>query len=506
MARALTAGPGPRRRTLFGLLDADGWGWASLKAAFWFVVIIFVLGYIPDRAYYFTVSRTIDLGILAWSPVNLCPPNNENVPCPAPVGSVLPWHPSPQELAIPQARLDAAFVQVGTQVLLIGGSDGQTATDSVLLARTVSPGNFDRWQDGPPLPEARADAAVASLNGVVYVVGGYDESGAPADTTFVLQPDLQSGELGEWQASDVVLPEARAAAPLIALPDGLMIPGGVGPGGQPTNTVWTSRLDAQGTLGEWTPQRELFEPTADAVGLLNGDHVWLIGGRDASGQATARVQRGTLAGVASAGDEVGGGVEADDPPGSGAGVGDDPASQPMGVEIWALSDAANLPAARVDAMGLAANGTLYVIGGSDGQATQNDLFWAVPSPGQDGDDLGEWKQLNETNLAEPGLARAAIGLSGPNLFLVGGVSGSDPQVGSLRANTAPEGPFFQLGLVGVVVPALRIEGEIGQQLGYLNAAGAGTAMFALLLVIGYMFAHREQTRRFFERMRQRRRG
>jgi hypothetical protein len=25
-----------RRRTAFGLLDADGWTWASIKASFWF--------------------------------------------------------------------------------------------------------------------------------------------------------------------------------------------------------------------------------------------------------------------------------------------------------------------------------------------------------------------------------------------------------------------------------------------------------------------------------------
>jgi len=63
---AITAGRTPtRRRVFFGLFDADGWGWASAKATFWFIAIIFLLGYIPDRAYYFVVNRTIDIGILA---------------------------------------------------------------------------------------------------------------------------------------------------------------------------------------------------------------------------------------------------------------------------------------------------------------------------------------------------------------------------------------------------------------------------------------------------------
>src|SRR3954447_20165513 len=28
-----------RRRAVFGLLDADGWAWAALKATFWFIFI-----------------------------------------------------------------------------------------------------------------------------------------------------------------------------------------------------------------------------------------------------------------------------------------------------------------------------------------------------------------------------------------------------------------------------------------------------------------------------------
>jgi len=58
-------GPGmivPKKRALFGLLDADSWTWAGLKAFVWLVIIILLLGYIPDRAYYLTVNRAVDLG------------------------------------------------------------------------------------------------------------------------------------------------------------------------------------------------------------------------------------------------------------------------------------------------------------------------------------------------------------------------------------------------------------------------------------------------------------
>src|SRR6478609_1588794 len=119
---ALTAGMTvPRKRALFGLLDADGWAWATAKAIAWLTFIILILGYIPDRAYYLTVSRTVDLGVLAWSPINLSPP----------------------ELDLPAPRTDGAVVQLGTRLLYIGGSDGTTAQSTVYVAQTVGTGNFD---------------------------------------------------------------------------------------------------------------------------------------------------------------------------------------------------------------------------------------------------------------------------------------------------------------------------------------------------------------------------
>ena len=77
--------------------------------------------------------------------------------------------------------------------------------------------------------------------------------------------------------------------------------------------------------------------------------------------------------------------------------------------------------------------------------------------------------------------------------------------GSARANIAPQQPFFQLGLVGATVPALKIDGEIGQQLGYLNANTIGIVNFAILLLVGWAFAHKEQVRSMRDRLRNRRR-
>jgi Kelch motif len=471
----------PRKRALFGLLDADGWIWAGLKAMAWLVIIIMLLGYIPDRAYNLTVQSTVELGKLVWSPVNFCSPENESLPCPAPVGAVVPWHPSPENLALPAPRTDGAAVQVGTKLLYIGGSDGQTASADVFVAETVVPGNFDEWAAGPPLPEPRTDASVISLSGTIYVFGGRDAAGEPTTTVFYLAPDVQTGELGEWQSDlpeEIQLPEARAGAAAAATADGVLLIGGEGPDG-PVATTWKSTFDEAGALEAWAVEAPLVTPQAGGHAAVIGDHVWLWGGRDAAGPVGA-VQRGDIAEEAAEGE---------------------PANEDAGrVVRWGISNSANLPAARDGGAGWSANGVLYLAGGEGPEGLATEVYWAVP------DVIGEfsgWQHLEVSDLPA-GLRGASAVMLGPNAILVGGESADGVLTSSVRANTSPQEPFFQLGLVGMTVPGLAIEGDIGQQLAYLNAAGAGTVNFIILLLIGWAYAHKAQTRVIVDRVLRRR--
>ena len=589
MTRALESGRTlPRRRAMFGAFDADGWAWASVKAIIWFVIIIILLAYIPDRAYYFTVNRTIDIGVLAVSPINLCPPENEGLPCPAPAGAALPWHPSPPELVLSEARTDATAIQVGTTLLLIGGAEGDTATADVRQSEFVDAGTYATWTDGPALPEPRADARVVFLAGSIYLIGGRDAAGAPTNSVYILTPSAETGELGDWVGETenqppIPLPEPRAAAGVVALEDGLLVVGGDGPDG-PTNTTWKATIDDDGVLGEWEPGPPLARAVSDATAVLNGDYVWVYGGRGPNG-VEGSVQRGVFASGggegegegpgASPGASDGGGANpsgdagaspsgagaspsgdagaspsgdagaspSDENPGAspsaGEGLGPSPSASegaaleiasidgssglreaaevavvepsaepgPVTIEGWQtdLSNSANLPAARANAAGWAANGALYLVGGTDGQNPQRELWWTVPTGAGD---ITEWRRLPNSDLPESagGLEGAALVMSGPNAFLFGGTTSGGTQVaGAVRSNLAPQEPFFQLGLVGATVPALKIDGEIGQQLGYLNAAGVGTVNFVILLVIGWAFSNRERVSEMLERRRQRRR-
>jgi hypothetical protein len=466
-----------RRRAVFGLLDASGWAWASLKAAFWFVLLIFMLGYVPDRAYYFTVNKTIDLGILAWSPVNFCPPGNETLPCPPPPGSVVPWKPSPPELSLPAPRADGAVVQSGTTILFVGGTDGKNASADTFMAKTSGVGNFDKWAKGPALPEPRSDASVVFAGGKIYVVGGLGADGKPTSTVYLLSPDSQSGALGEWQTDkdaklDLALPEPRAGAVLVVATDGLLLVGGTN-GTSPVDTVLKSTFDAKtGAPGKWAVQPgKLFTAVNDASGAIVGDYLWVYGGTTADGKATRTVQRGEF--------------------GTGADTG-------KLVRFGVKGGTTDLPEPRTNLAGFAANGALYAIGGSDGTAPKGTLYWTTPNSVSD---IPEWKHLEASDLPATGLAGGAPIILGPNAIIVGGTTSDGVIAAAARANVAPEAPFFQVGLVGATVPALKIDGEVGQQLGYMNANTIGIVNFTLFVIIGWAFAHREQLKEWRERRR-----
>jgi hypothetical protein len=83
-------------------------------------------------------------------------------------------------------------------------------------------------------------------------------------------------------------------------------------------------------------------------------------------------------------------------------------------------------------------------------------------------------------------------------FVAGGTTdGTNIDNAVLRSDVAPRPPFFRLGLFGVTVPALGIEGEIGQQLGYIIAGSAAIGNFVILVIIGWMYSHKAETYRFF---------
>ena len=468
-----------RRRAAFGLLDADGWTWASLKATFWFLFIIFVLGYVPDRAIYFTISPTLDLGFNAISPVNLCPPDNKSLPCPAPAGAVIPWESSPTELALPQGRTGGGTFASGSNLYLIGGATGGAATTSV-LSTTITNGNFSAWQDGPALPDARSGAVVLNLAGTPYVVGGSDASGNPTATVF--KGTIASGALTGWTDAGISLPVPLTDASGVSTANGLYVFGGETTGKALSAATYLTILSTTGTpkLQAWQEMTEvpLPEARAGAAAVSAGGSAYVMGGRGPSGVTNSVFYLP---------------LDTHGNPAVNLAIG-----RPFG---WGVSvnqsASAALPVAVQHATTFTNSGAIYMIGGTDANnAAVASNYWTVPNATNG--TISAWQHLDDTDLPAPS-AGAAAAVVGGDAFLIGGsgVQGED-LTSTNRANLAPALPFFRLGLFGVTIPALSIKGDIGLQLGYLAAAGAGTGGLIFLILIGWAFSHRPQTFRFLQ--------
>jgi len=477
-----------RRRVAFGLLDADGWTWATLQAIFWFLLIVFMLGYVPSLAYYFTVSNTIKVGYNFASIVNWCPAANEDLPCPVPTGAMLPWQTSPPELALPEPLSDTVVFQSGTLIYLIGGRSAQGATDQVLVTEaTLTDGELDgnlaTWQPGPSLPEPRSGAALGIYVGVPYVVGGLDAAGEPTDTVYrgiVDQGVLTGWELanGENGTDPLTLPVPLSDAAVVVGTSGFVLIGGRDAAGQPIDDVhvaWVDEISGGTRLLGWQPLAglDIPEPRADPVVGGVGDFIYVVGGEGPDG-ATDSVFRLEIAGTEPAQDEAG---------------------RALG---WAVAQEQLLPEARADAAGFVSSGSIYVIGGLDESGQPADSFyWVVPDPATG--DLAGWQRLAQTDLPRP-LASASLAGVGSTAFMFGGVDAEGLSDELLRAGISPQPPFYQLGLFGATLPALSIKGEVGQQLGYMTAAGVATANFVILVMIGLAYSHRSATMRFISRL------
>jgi hypothetical protein len=485
-----TIGPGAvaPRRVLFGLLDANGWGWAGVRSVLWTLVIILMLGYIPDRAYYLTVSPTVELGLNLASLVNICPAENQGLPCPAPAGALIPWK-SATESDIPGDGVDGSLLQAGAHLYYIGGTSGTTArlaTNSVSVA-TVDAAGLSTWSASAPLPEARAHAAVAFFAGKAYVIGGASDATPATASVFVGTPDATTGLIAAWVKLDALkLPAARSGASVAVVSDGIVLLGGEGTDRAPTTTVWKARLGTTGELEPWATLMELPASRSFAAAALVGDSIYVWGGHDTNGPAGAAL-RGDIA------------VAPPAPTGHSTAAPNPDAEAQGGAEIgtifrWRTTEGSgNVPSPRDGAAMWSANGTLYVAGGRVNGAATTSVLWAAPVASAG---ITSWTSIDLSNLPADGARVGASGaVIGAHAMLLGGADAAGGySAGALSAGTSPKAPVFRAGLVGLTVPGLALQGEVGQQIGFLSAAGAWTLNFVIMLGAGVAYSQRERFR------------
>ena len=260
-----------------------------------------------------------------------------------------------------------------------GGSDDGT---NVFYAQVHSNGTIGTWSATAPLPEPVYDHTMIASKGFLYVLGGNHSTLATGDQVSdvvyysKLNPD---GSVGVWQTANP-LPYRVAFSGAAVWNNRIYVTAGYSQFGV-TNAVYSAEIQADGSLGAWVPQIPLPAPAFTHASVANGV-LYVIGGFNDGGAALVKKVYyskinvgGTLAG-------------------------------------W--NQTTLLPQEVGEVEAVAANGRIFIIGGSNGQAPLHNVYSAAVNG--DGS-LGLWSV--ETQLPTP-LYFHASAVSDSHIFVSGG--------------------------------------------------------------------------------------
>ena len=282
-----------------GCSTASGWGWASLKAAFWFILIdlharlhprpgLLLHGQPDDRPRH---PRLEPGQLLPARRTRPCRARRRSAP------SCRGRHRRPRSPCRRRGPT-APSSSPARRSSSSAGPTGRRPPTRRSCRRSPGPATST---SGPRGRSSRRRARMPRRSysgGKIYVVGGVDASGKPTDTVYILAPDATTGALGSWQTSDdakldLKLPESRCPAPW-SWPAPTGCSSSAAPTARGPSTRSTSRRStrpARRRSGPRSPPScSRRSPTPRP--RSSASYVWVYGGTMADGTPTGTVQRG----------------------------------------------------------------------------------------------------------------------------------------------------------------------------------------------------------------------
>ena len=140
-------------------------------------------------------------------------------------------------------------------VYLIGGYTSNESigiTSTVAVAQIQADGTLSAFSRTAALPQRLSRSEAAVLNGYLYVIGGRGPDSAGRDTVYYAQPDPATGAIGQWYTATAALPYRAFGHEAFAANDRLYVAGGVsntaGSGGVVPNVFHAAPLTDTGDI------------------------------------------------------------------------------------------------------------------------------------------------------------------------------------------------------------------------------------------------------------------
>lgn len=167
-------------------------------------------------------------------------------------------------------------------IYVMGGQDANpgTSLSSVQYAPINANNSVGAWTTTAALPNAVTQAAAATHNGFIYNVGGIT-GGANTDAVSYAKP-AADGSISSWTASSVVLPAPRSGGTATVVNGYLYYIGGGS-----NATVYTSKLNADGSLGAWQILTSLPAARTFTTSVTANGYIYVVAGQTTGSGNTA---------------------------------------------------------------------------------------------------------------------------------------------------------------------------------------------------------------------------
>jgi N-acetylneuraminic acid mutarotase len=273
----------------------------------------------------------------------------------------------------PIAKMESAYSSIDGKIYIIAGY-GETGKRNKNSVEVYDAKNNSWSTSAAPVPVNLNHASAASYNGKIYVIGGYLDNKIPSNRLFIYDPSKNL-----WQEGKS-MPTPRAALAAQFIGGMLYAVGGTSTGPLSVNEAYDPATDA------WTEKAPM--PTARqhvASAVVDGK-LYVIGGRTA---------------------------------GKGSNLADTEAYDPK-TNTW--SKLAPMPTSRGGIAAAAVNGNIYVFGGEAPTQTfdNNQKYDPITN---------SWTEETPMPTARHGLAAVAFGT---NIYVIGG--GPNPDISFANVN------------------------------------------------------------------------
>jgi N-acetylneuraminic acid mutarotase len=163
-------------------------------------------------------------------------------------------------------------------IYCIGGHEISNKTNNVWYATMNTDNSLSEWKSGASLPDNVEDLQCVTENGFIYCAGGENDdsySYSYIDKVWYVKIN-EDGSLLNWQATTSLPIKIRNHQCFTA--NGYLYCAGGSDKNLLINNVWYTRMNTDGTIGEWKSTTNLPEPIAEHQCLAYNDFIYCLGG------------------------------------------------------------------------------------------------------------------------------------------------------------------------------------------------------------------------------------